>query len=70
METRTVVKDRILFLTRPKSTEEEKQIQEKAYNDKLKELDDYVGFTKVLRLIVESVRLNSIYNFIIMFFFV
>lgn len=56
LETRTVQKDRILVVTRPKSLQEEKELEEKNYNEKLNDLDDYVGFTKVLRMVVEAVN--------------
>lgn len=55
VETRQIEKDRVLFVTKLKSPEEEKQLAKKKYEEQKQELDDFIGFTKVLKIIIESV---------------
>ncbi|KAJ8923107.1 hypothetical protein NQ315_001660 [Exocentrus adspersus] len=50
-------KDRILFVTRLKSKVEEAEMQKQKYEEQLSELDAFVGFTKVLRMVVNSGKL-------------
>ncbi|KAJ8936371.1 hypothetical protein NQ314_012390 [Rhamnusium bicolor] len=58
LETRVMdLKDRVLFATKLKSREEEQEIEKKKYEEQLTELEDFIGFTKVLRMIVDSGKL-------------
>ncbi|KAJ8957351.1 hypothetical protein NQ318_004830 [Aromia moschata] len=58
LETRQLEnKDRILFVTRLKSKEEEKELAKQKFEEQLSELEDFVGFTKVLKMIVDSGKL-------------
>ncbi|KAG5879707.1 hypothetical protein JTB14_008533 [Gonioctena quinquepunctata] len=63
LETRQVDKDRILFVTKAISKEEELEIENKKYENQLEELDDFTGFTKVLKAIVKSEKLVIGHNF-------
>lgn len=45
----------MLFVRRPKTREEEEEIEKQKYEEQVTELEDFVGFTKVLRMIVNSV---------------
>lgn len=56
LETRQLEnKDRILFVRRLKTREEEEEIEKQKYEEQIRELEDFVGFTKVLQMIVTSV---------------
>ncbi|XP_050502128.1 poly(A)-specific ribonuclease PARN isoform X3 [Diabrotica virgifera virgifera] len=57
LETRQVDKDRVLFVTRLKSPEEEKQLAKKRYEENLKELDNFHGFSKLLKVLIKSGKL-------------
>ncbi|KAJ8986166.1 hypothetical protein NQ317_005640 [Molorchus minor] len=57
LETRQVDKDRLLFVTRFRSKEDQEQLEKQKYEEQLDELDNFVGFTKVLRMIVDSGKL-------------
>ncbi|XP_018572032.1 poly(A)-specific ribonuclease PARN isoform X2 [Anoplophora glabripennis] len=58
LETRQVEnKDRILFVRRLRTREEEEEIEKQKYEEQIGELEDFVGFTKVLRMIVNSGKL-------------
>lgn len=48
-------KDRILIASKCKSKEELEEIEKRHFNEEMTSLDDFIGFTKVLRIIVESV---------------
>lgn len=56
IETRTVDKDRVLVVMKPKSKEELLQNEQKKVSEELKEMDDAVGFAKVMKAVVSSVR--------------
>lgn len=55
LETKNVDKDRILFASRLKTPQERRDMEEKKYTDLIAQMEDYVGFSKVIRLIVDSV---------------
>lgn len=68
VETRQIEKDRVLFVTKLKSPEEEKQLAKKKYEEQKQELDDFIGFTKVLKIIIESGKLVIGHNLCLDFF--
>lgn len=47
--------DRVLVVTRPKSIEEKKEIEEEKCRNEEVEFENAVGFSKIVRLIVDSV---------------
>lgn len=55
LDTRVIEKDRLLFATKLKSTEERDEIEQKKHEDLVDQMEDYIGFSKVVRMIVESV---------------
>lgn len=55
LETRTVNRDKVLVATRPKTKEQKEQEEQQKVETELKDLDDALGFTKVLRMLVNSV---------------
>nr|XP_023028571.1 poly(A)-specific ribonuclease PARN-like [Leptinotarsa decemlineata] len=67
LETRQIEKDRILVVKRAMSLEEERENHEKNYESQLKELDDFIGFTKVLKAIVKSEKLVIGHNLLLDF---
>lgn len=56
LETRTVNGDRVLVVTKPKSKQEKIKDEQKRVETELEGLENALGFTKVLRAIVNSVR--------------
>ncbi|XP_967921.3 poly(A)-specific ribonuclease PARN [Tribolium castaneum] len=50
-------KDRILVASKCKTKEEQQEIEKRLFEEELTNLDDFIGFTKVLRIIVESGKL-------------
>ncbi|RZB38999.1 poly(A)-specific ribonuclease PARN [Asbolus verrucosus] len=61
-------KDRILVATKFKTKEEQQEIEKKLFEEELTVLDDFIGFTKVLRLIVDSGKLVVGHNMCLDFF--
>ncbi|VEN43084.1 unnamed protein product [Callosobruchus maculatus] len=57
LETRQMNKDRILFATKFKSKENEEESERKKYNEQLKELEDFVGFSKLIKMIINARKL-------------
>lgn len=57
LETRVVGKDRILFAKKYKSQIERMEIDEKKIEDMQNSMNDYIGFSKVIRMIIESEKL-------------
>nr|CAH7723026.1 unnamed protein product [Callosobruchus chinensis] len=57
VETRQLNKDRILFATKFKSKEDEEESESKKYKEEVKELEDYIGFSKVIKMIINSRKL-------------
>nr|CAI5860607.1 unnamed protein product [Callosobruchus analis] len=57
LETRQMNKDRILFATKFKSKEDEEESERKRYEEQLKELEDFVGFSKLIKMIINSRKL-------------
>ncbi|CAH1978421.1 unnamed protein product [Acanthoscelides obtectus] len=57
IETRQINKDRILFATKFKNKEKEEEAERNKYNKDLKELDDHIGFSKVIQMIINSRKL-------------
>lgn len=55
LETRTVNRDKLLVATKPKTREQRENDEQKRIETELKDLDDAVGFSKVLRLLINSV---------------
>lgn len=55
LETRTLNRDKILVATRPKTKKEKETEEQKRVETELKDLNDALGFTKVLRALVNSV---------------
>ncbi|CAG9865268.1 unnamed protein product [Phyllotreta striolata] len=68
LETRQVEGDRVLFVSRLKTLEEEKQIAKKKYEEQLKELDNFIGFTKVLKCLIKFEKLIVGHNICLDFF--
>lgn len=69
LETRQIEKDRILFVTKLKSKEEERQLEKNKYDDQLNELENLIGFSKVLKIIINSVGFFLVPRYILQFFF-
>ncbi|XP_049826457.1 poly(A)-specific ribonuclease PARN isoform X2 [Aethina tumida] len=57
LESRQVEKDRILFAVRQRTKEKEQEIIEKKHEEDLQQLEDYIGFSKVLEVLRESKKL-------------
>lgn len=55
LETRNVDKDRILIASRLKTPQERRDTEEKKYANLIAQMEDYIGFSKVIRMIVDSV---------------
>lgn len=55
LETRTVNRDKIFVATKPKTKDEKQNEEQKRVEEELKDLDDALGFTKVLRALVNAV---------------
>ncbi|XP_044758670.1 poly(A)-specific ribonuclease PARN-like [Coccinella septempunctata] len=58
-------KDRVLHVTRVKSADELKSIAKQKYDDDMKILNECIGFTRVLRMIVESGKLVVGHNLLL-----
>lgn len=70
LETRTVNRDKIFVATRPKTKEEKEREEQKRVKAELKDLDDALGFTKVLRALVNSVVTLFFQFYFVYYFFV
>ncbi|CAG9817861.1 unnamed protein product [Phaedon cochleariae] len=57
METRQIDKDRVLFVTKLRTKEEEQEHEKKIFEGQLEELEGFIGFNKVLKMIVKSGKL-------------
>ncbi|CAG9830689.1 unnamed protein product [Diabrotica balteata] len=68
LETRQVDKDRVLFVTKLKSPEEERELARKRYEENLKELDNFYGFSKLLKVLIKSGKLIIGHNLCLDFF--
>lgn len=68
LETRQKEKDRILFVTKLKTVEEEAQLAKKKYEERLKEIEDFRGFSKVMKFIIKSGKLIVGHNACLDFF--
>lgn len=55
-------KDSVLVATKFKSLEEQEEIERKLHEEDLTVLDDYIGFTKILRIVVDSVSKTLLIN--------
>ncbi|XP_060523091.1 poly(A)-specific ribonuclease PARN-like [Cylas formicarius] len=67
LETKEVEKERVLCATRIKTTEERGKDEKRNFSDSLNELNRYLGFSKVIRLIVKSGKLVIGHNFLLDF---
>lgn len=56
LETRTINRDVVFVATKPKTKLEMENEERKRVETELKDFDEALGFTKVLRAIVNSVR--------------
>lgn len=52
-------KDRIMYVTKPKTTQEKLEEDQKKIAEELEELETAIGFSKVIRHLMDSVRLFS-----------
>jgi poly(A)-specific ribonuclease len=50
-------KDRILIATKFKSKEQHEEMEKERFDKEMTDLDDFIGFTKVLRIVVDSGKL-------------
>lgn len=55
LETRLQNKDRIMFATKCKTAQEKEDVMEKKLQDMLSTFENSVGFSKVIKKIIESV---------------
>lgn len=62
--TKTVNRDKVLVVTKPKSQTEKENEEQERIKEELKDFDDALGFTKVLRTLANSViKKYIIFNF-------
>jgi poly(A)-specific ribonuclease len=52
-------KDRILIATKFKSKEQHEEMEKERFDKEMTDLDDFIGFTKVLRIVVDSVNVSN-----------
>lgn len=55
LETKTVNRDKIFVATKPKTKDEKEQEEQNRIKEEMKDFDDALGFTKVLRALVNVV---------------
>ncbi|XP_056647832.1 poly(A)-specific ribonuclease PARN-like [Diorhabda sublineata] len=68
LETRQIENDRILFVTKLKTAEEEAELAKKKYDERLREIENFRGFTKVMKFIIKSGKLVVGHNACLDFF--
>ncbi|XP_063915783.1 poly(A)-specific ribonuclease PARN-like isoform X2 [Zophobas morio] len=54
LQTKNRNKDRILVASKFKSKKEQQEIDQRLFEEEMSVLDDFIGFTKVLRIVVDS----------------
>ncbi|KAL1497733.1 hypothetical protein ABEB36_008640 [Hypothenemus hampei] len=69
LETRQVERERILFAVKINSAnpEDKNKVEQTKYDESVKKLEDFIGFSKVMRLIVESGKLIVGHNVLLDF---
>ncbi|XP_050295640.1 poly(A)-specific ribonuclease PARN-like [Anthonomus grandis grandis] len=67
LETREVDKERRMFATKQKSEHDKIELEQKKYESLVEQLENYVGFSKVVRIIVKSGKLVVGHNMLLDF---
>ncbi|XP_066249816.1 poly(A)-specific ribonuclease PARN-like [Euwallacea similis] len=67
LETRTVEKDRILVASKLKSREERDEVEQKKFQKLFAQMENFIGFSKVIRMIIESGKLIVGHNLMLDF---
>ena len=67
LQTKNRNKDRILVASKFKSKKEQQEIDQRLFEEEMSVLDDFIGFTKVLRIVVDSVRVCALVSVLFIF---